>query len=341
MAQRTDWVDYAKGIGIILVVYAHLLSSGYRAGLPVDTHFFFLSDSIVYSFHMPLFFFLAGLFVAHSYASRGMRQFLISKIRLIAYPYLVWSLLQIGIELLFSQHSQRGVDLYDLMAIPYLPWSQFWFLYALLLMYIVYGALQSFGRLSGTVMLLIAGVLFVFPVNSDIMALNGFSTGFVFFVVGAFSRTRLVDLEGFSIPAWVTLFLLPVLVGSGYYIFENMISPTRLINGSHPLYFLYLSTVGITFCVGLAQLLAKINFLNAVKSLGTYSLQVYLVHMLAGVAVRIILINFFDVRNPYIHIVLGTGAGLIVPILIYRVTMKVNFPYLFKPGRDSGIAGNI
>ena len=27
MEQRIDWVDYGKGIGIILVVYAHLLSS--------------------------------------------------------------------------------------------------------------------------------------------------------------------------------------------------------------------------------------------------------------------------------------------------------------------------
>ena len=60
---RKDWVDYAKGIGIILVVYGHLLSSGYHAGLSIPKHFFELSDSIVYTFHMPLFFLLSGLFV--------------------------------------------------------------------------------------------------------------------------------------------------------------------------------------------------------------------------------------------------------------------------------------
>ncbi|HEX2995384.1 MAG TPA: acyltransferase family protein, partial [Anaerolineales bacterium] len=54
---RADWVDYAKGIGIILVVYAHLLSSAYHAGLKIPQDFFAYSDSIVYSFHMPLFFF--------------------------------------------------------------------------------------------------------------------------------------------------------------------------------------------------------------------------------------------------------------------------------------------
>ena len=102
MEQRTDWVDYGKGIGIILVVYAHLLSSGYNAQLNISEHFFLLSDSIVYSFHMPLFFFLAGLFVEQSYSKRGATKFLVNKVKYIAYPYLIWSFLQAGIELFFS-----------------------------------------------------------------------------------------------------------------------------------------------------------------------------------------------------------------------------------------------
>ena len=60
---RIDWVDYAKGIGILLVVYGHLLSSVFHKGIQIPKHFFELSDSIVYSFHMPMFFFLSGLLV--------------------------------------------------------------------------------------------------------------------------------------------------------------------------------------------------------------------------------------------------------------------------------------
>lgn len=48
--QRENWVDIVKGIGIILVVMGH-------AGCPVLPH------GIIYSFHMPLFFFLSGLFI--------------------------------------------------------------------------------------------------------------------------------------------------------------------------------------------------------------------------------------------------------------------------------------
>ena len=44
---RFDWVDTAKGLGIILVVIAHVWTKG-----PVR--------DFIYSFHMPLFFLLSG-----------------------------------------------------------------------------------------------------------------------------------------------------------------------------------------------------------------------------------------------------------------------------------------
>jgi fucose 4-O-acetylase-like acetyltransferase len=46
--QRIEWIDIAKGIAIILVVLGHTLSSSNALW------------SIIYSFHMPLFFLLAG-----------------------------------------------------------------------------------------------------------------------------------------------------------------------------------------------------------------------------------------------------------------------------------------
>jgi fucose 4-O-acetylase-like acetyltransferase len=45
---RVGWIDFCKGIGIFLVVLGHIL----RDVIAVD---------YIYSFHMPLFFFLSGL----------------------------------------------------------------------------------------------------------------------------------------------------------------------------------------------------------------------------------------------------------------------------------------
>lgn len=58
---RIEWVDCAKGLAIILVVYGHAL-----------TYFSPNFDSIVhvvYSFHMPLFFVLTGYVSVYSYDS--------------------------------------------------------------------------------------------------------------------------------------------------------------------------------------------------------------------------------------------------------------------------------
>lgn len=44
--QRIQWIDSAKGFGILLVVYAHLFEFG---------------TSLIYLFHMPLFFILSGI----------------------------------------------------------------------------------------------------------------------------------------------------------------------------------------------------------------------------------------------------------------------------------------
>jgi len=336
MAHRTDWIDYGKGLGIILVVYAHLLSSAYNAGLGIQEHFFLLSDSIVYSFHMPLFFFLAGLFVEQSYRKRGGIGFLADKAKLLVYPYFIWSFLQISVELVFSQHSLRGVSVNDLLAVPYLPWSQFWFLYALFLMYFSYALFSRFGKITMVAMMVSAVVLYMYPIRTPVMALNGFSTEFVFFVAGILTRARVRDLEHPAVPGWAALPLLCFLIGSGYAIFTYMIPPERLISGAHPVYFLFMSVVGITLCIGLAQYLARKQYLQFIRILGIYSLQIYLAHMLVGVAARISLLKLFHLQNSFLHMIIGVAAGLAVPVLLYKASMRIGFPYVFAMEKGGG-----
>jgi fucose 4-O-acetylase-like acetyltransferase len=328
--QRTEWIDYAKGLGIILVVYAHLLSSGFHARLPISEHFFLLSDSTVYSFHMPLFFFLAGLFARQSFLKRGAWKFLVTKIRFIAYPYLVWSFLQGTVELLFSKESHRGVTVPDLLTIPYIPLAQFWFLYAIFLMYALYALLSCLGKFATVTLLVLASVLFFYPISTEVMALHGFSTGFLFFILGLLLKEHFGYLERYCIPLPITLGLFFLLMGSTYTVFEYVLEPTRLTDGSHPFYFLFLACVGILFCTGLAQYLAEKKCCTVIQTLGVYSIQIYLVHMLAGVAVRIVLLNFFSIENPVLHIIAGVAGGLFVPIVLYRIAIRLRFPYLFE-----------
>lgn len=76
---REDWIDSLKGIAIILVVIAHLN---------------FISKELnqyIYSFHMPLFFFISGyLFKAEKYMNKG-KVFLRRKTYSLIVPYLLLS----------------------------------------------------------------------------------------------------------------------------------------------------------------------------------------------------------------------------------------------------------
>ncbi|HON53348.1 MAG TPA: acyltransferase family protein [Bacteroidales bacterium] len=72
MPQRINWIDYAKVIGIYLVVLGHL---------PIPEQ----GSVYIYSFHMPLFFFISGFLSKTNNIT--FRQFILKKIRTLIIPY--------------------------------------------------------------------------------------------------------------------------------------------------------------------------------------------------------------------------------------------------------------
>jgi len=62
LTAREDWCDVAKAYGIILVYFGHILEKFYTQ---TGDQGIFLQYKLVYSFHMPFFFLLAGYFYKH------------------------------------------------------------------------------------------------------------------------------------------------------------------------------------------------------------------------------------------------------------------------------------
>jgi len=76
--RRIPWIDICKGIGIILVVIGH-------SSIPETLR------KYIFSFHMPLFFFISGfLFNRTKYHTLG--SFVLNKIRTILLPYIYFSI---------------------------------------------------------------------------------------------------------------------------------------------------------------------------------------------------------------------------------------------------------
>ena len=73
--KRLDWIDVAKGLGILMVLYGHSYGPHNR---------------YIYLFHMPLFFLLSGFL----YNPRGsFRDFLIRKVKSLYIPFVGWNIL--------------------------------------------------------------------------------------------------------------------------------------------------------------------------------------------------------------------------------------------------------
>ena len=84
-AGRLPWVDVGKGIGILLVVYGHATGGLISARLLSGDGLAAASFYAIYTFHMPLFFFLSGLFVPKRIA-RDRLGFAVNLLKTIVYP---------------------------------------------------------------------------------------------------------------------------------------------------------------------------------------------------------------------------------------------------------------
>lgn len=74
--ERLAWVDNAKAFGMFLVVWGHTSGINQEA------------KELIYAFHVPLFFFLAGTLAKPKYLSLGLVEFLKRNLRLLVVPYM-------------------------------------------------------------------------------------------------------------------------------------------------------------------------------------------------------------------------------------------------------------
>ena len=99
---RSNIVDIVKGIAIILVVSGHTAQGMVHRGWWASSGAAF-SETFIYSFHMPAFFFVAGLFVMGSIAKRGNKHFAVEKLKTILYPYVLFAIIGVALEPLIGR----------------------------------------------------------------------------------------------------------------------------------------------------------------------------------------------------------------------------------------------
>ena len=138
---RISWVDGAKGLAIVLVVYGHV-AGGLEAAdtLKAGSPWLAVRDW-VYLFHMPTFFLLSGLF-AHRTITRSWQTVIGNRTRTLAYPYVLWTGIYLLAQMLMTRFANHPPDVGGAARLLWQPYGYgLWFLYCLWLISLLYHGL--------------------------------------------------------------------------------------------------------------------------------------------------------------------------------------------------------
>jgi fucose 4-O-acetylase-like acetyltransferase len=334
--KQLSWPEYAKGIGIVLVVLGHIFDSLMRGGIIPSDPIFGPAYEWIYTFHMPLFFALSGLFV-HKLCQRGLRPFGEKVLRSIVYPYLVWSALQTVVQIVMSRHTNSVVGWDALFAILYQPVMQFWFLYTLMILFLFYFAsFVGFGH-RAPVAFLVASIG-VFGLVCCRVNLGSWSVIYqvalmsVYFGAGTLlgqhleSMPSLIGRHRMASVLFVFLTAVAVTVGSRAGVRENL--PLSLP-------FAAAGSAGVIVAAVLLSQRAGGAGPSEIRRWGAFSLEIFVAHTLFMAGFRIFAQRVLHLENPYLHLVGGTLVGVYGPIFLATTIQRLHIDFVFRL-RDHG-----
>ncbi len=325
---RLAWIDRARGLGIILVVFGHAVLGLIDANVAPNDPVYRWTVYSIYLFHMPVFFFLAGL-VVQSSLNKGPQQFLISKIWTVAYPYVLWSLVQGGLKIVFADNVNSPVHGNLLGHILWDPFDHFWFLYvvmALHLMTVLFG-----GRRLLLLWLAIATSLLAWIIPDAVWnpdnILHKIARNDIFYAAGVFLAPYLLNR---TTPIIKNPMLWAPLIWAAFAVAAYSAGPVTNFSFREPLVF-------PATCLGVfAFLLTAIGWSGVggrvLSWLGTASMTIFILHVMASASFRII-VDQFDLALPVeLDILFGTLAGLVLPAIVYVVLSKLGWLHWFGFG---------
>ena len=322
--KRVDWVDYAKGICIILVVAMHTTLGVEKATGEISALHGFINWAR--PFRMPDFFLISGLFLA-SRIDRPWRNYLDSKVIHFAYFYVLW----MSIQFLLKGHDIYIQDGTSGLFAAYLngfvePFGTLWFIYMLAVFFFVTKAMRMVPPL-----LIFAGAAVLEACTKTGTIATGhtlideFAARYVYFFAGywlarhVFSLAAAVDRRS----------VLQIFVGLFVWGTANLImvqSGLSVLPGIS----LAMGFVGASAVIASGVLLSKFKFAAALRYCGENSIVIYLAFFLFMAGTRAMLLRFAPELGLSLIAATTTAAGVIGPLVLFWATRHTKLAFLFK-----------
>jgi fucose 4-O-acetylase-like acetyltransferase len=334
---RLAWVDYLRGIAILLVVYRHVLLGLQRSDMAIPQSLV-NANMIFYSFRMPLFFILSGVFIGPSLARKTVGKVINSKFELLLYPYIIWATIQVTMQILLSQYSNTSRTWVDYSYILYDPKlvDQFWYLPALFNSTVVYILIKTKLHAPRWLQLVLGlGFYIASPYIHHLSMMSDWMKFYIFFALGdilsfEFFRERVQNLLK---NPWTLVAVIPVFAFTQIYYLGL---PQDAYGDVNPWAFLVIALIGCFSMIVLSFRLQSWNVLRFLRVIGFHSLYIYVVHVMVAACVRTVLIKVCHIGNPEVLLVCGIFAGITVPVMFYNLLVKDNILwFLFSPKKPS------
>jgi uncharacterized membrane protein YcfT len=303
---RVDWVDYAKGICIVMVVMMHsVLGVELAAG---QTGFMHLVVMFAKPFRMPDFFLISGLFIS-VVIDRDWRIYLDRKVVHFAYFYVLWVTIQFG----FKAPGFAAETSWSHVGYLYLesfiePFGTLWFIYLLPIFFVVIKATR---RMPAPLIWVVAALLEMAHVATGWTVIDEFAARFVYIYSGYLFAPYVFALADRvrTYPALALLGLaLWALVNGGLVKFGY---------SEWPLVSLALGLAGACAIITLGTLLARMQWLGFLRFCGENSIVIYLAFFLPMATTRTLLLHTGLAHDIGTVSLIVTIAGVVGALLIW------------------------
>ncbi|WP_427813656.1 acyltransferase family protein [Enterococcus sp. 22-H-5-01] len=333
---RIRYIDYVKGLGILLVILGHI---GY-------------GSDYIYIFHMPLFFFISGLLLSNL-ETKDAIQFLSSKIKGILVPYLVFSIISFIWWAMIERHLRdQSIPVMKALLnifIPYVGASfiynvVLWFLVAILFSYFFVFFLVKITNNHGFIMGLTS--IFVFLLISQINEPKIFELSIAFsggqlcmtagYIIRKYKIGDLKELENTK-NIYLLIGFLSGLFGIWIAHYFNH-DAVNMMNNSYGnlLLFILGAAAGIVLIFSLALILNRIN-LPVLSFLGINSLVIMAVHDPIKRIVIVVIAKLLRQENEVVRHEMFPALLILILVTIVSsvaaIIINKYFPFFLGKGK--------
>lgn len=319
--KRIEWVDYAKGISIILVVLHHAITRNPEGAFFNET-LLYINDTLKF-FRMPLFFFVSGLFL-YKTLQRGLKDFLKTRILNLFYLFALWGLIRYLMEIIipyFILANERTPEDFKLILYHFIDPYRNWFIYALLIFFLITRLTKRALIFTFAFSIIMLTVSVQNGNHHEPTFFDELSRYYPMFLLGYFT-SDLIKRFANNVKWYHLLLTIPYLITSGYVLNSNL--------AGSPIVVFTLMYLGVMVGVIYSVNLSKINLFSWVNYVGQYTLPIYLLHGIPIIFFQKVFAKFLPPSLTYLVVLSLLIIGVIIPLIAYRIFNKVKMGWLFQ-----------